>query len=596
MTPQAAGRLGLAASAASFALTFAVAVAGPSLLEPALPGPGGQPPWSFAGHPSPYLMVVLTAAAVAAGTAGLALTIRASRQGWAVAPAAVLVAGLAAAVLLALVPPFGSADHLSYAAYGRMVTTGHNPYTTTPAALAQLGDPVARAVQDWRNSPSVYGSLATGLQALASWIGGASARLTVFALSLLNVAAFGGTALLLHRVTRGDRARQLRAALLWAANPLLLQVLVAGAHVDSLAIVFVIAAAVSFCMIFLKVNGSGGRGPVPTADAAGASQGGVARGLARPLLGGALVGVLIGLGFAVKLTMALAGLGLGLACLLAAGLFRSKGRSSGSGPGNGTSSTAGTQRGALLAAAGGLAGGFAVTAGAAIAVWGPSSLDPALNAGSYVSIGSPWRAVRSALHPLTGEGIAGDVVKTAAVLLGAALFALLVRAFLRPPAPGADGGTGLPVVPLLPGRTADGAAGAAAPAVSGPPALAGVGGLGWALVLAVAVAWLFAWPYVLPWYDALGWALLAAAPWSRLDWLMLARTTALAAGYLPARGVALPAGLGWLETVVRTALTPAALLVILVLLVVPLWRGWRPRPGPALAGDRPVADRTAPRG
>jgi alpha-1,6-mannosyltransferase len=596
MTPQAAGRLGLAASAASFALTFAVAVAGPSLLEPALPGPGGQPPWSFAGHPSPYLMVVLTAAAVAAGTAGLALTIRASRQGWAVAPAAVLVAGLAAAVLLALVPPFGSADHLSYAAYGRMVTTGHNPYTTTPAALAQLGDPVARAVQDWRNSPSVYGSLATGLQALASWIGGASARLTVFALSLLNVAAFGGTALLLHRVTRGDRARQLRAALLWAANPLLLQVLVAGAHVDSLAIVFVIAAAVSFCMIFLKVNGSGGRGPVPTADAAGASQGGVARGLARPLLGGALVGVLIGLGFAVKLTMALAGLGLGLACLLAAGLFRSKGRSSGSGPGNGTSSTAGTQRGALLAAAGGLAGGFAVTAGAAIAVWGPSSLDPALNAGSYVSIGSPWRAVRSALHPLTGEGIAGDVVKTAAVLLGAALFVLLVRAFLRPPAPGADGGTGLPVVPLLPGRTADGAAGAAAPAVSGPPALAGVGGLGWALVLAVAVAWLFAWPYVLPWYDALGWALLAAAPWSRLDWLMLARTTALAAGYLPARGVALPAGLGWLETVVRTALTPAALLVILVLLVVPLWRGWRPRPGPALAGDRPVADRTAPRG
>ena len=186
MTPQAAGRLGLAASAASFALTFAVAVAGPSLLEPALPGSGGQPPWSLAGHPSPYLMAVLTAAAVACGTAGLALTIWASRRGWAVTPAAVLVAGLVAAAALALVPPFGSADHLSYAAYGRMVTTGHNPYTTTPAALARLGDPVARAVQDWRDSPSVYGSLATGLQALASWIGGTSARLTVFVLSLLN--------------------------------------------------------------------------------------------------------------------------------------------------------------------------------------------------------------------------------------------------------------------------------------------------------------------------------------------------------------------------------------------------------------------------
>ena len=228
MTPQAAGRLGLAASATSFALTFAVAVAGPSLLEPALPGPGGQPPWSFAGHPSPYLMVVLTAAAVACGTAGLALTIRASRRGWAVTPVAVLVAGLVAATALALVPPFGSADHLSYAAYGRMVTTGHNPYTTTPAALARLGDPVARAVQVWRHSPSVYGSLATGLQALASWIGGTSAHLTVFVLSLLNLAAFGGTALLLHRLTRGNRARQLRAALLWAANPLLLQILMAA--------------------------------------------------------------------------------------------------------------------------------------------------------------------------------------------------------------------------------------------------------------------------------------------------------------------------------------------------------------------------------
>ena len=257
-----------------------------------------------------------------------------------------------------------------------------------------------------------------------------------------------------------------------------------------------------------------------------------------------------------------------------------------------------------------------MTAGAAIAVWGPSSLDPALHAGSYVSIGSPWRAVRSALHPLTGEGIAEDVVKTAAVLVGIGLFVLLVRAFLRPPAPGPDGASGLPVVPLLPERPAGASSAAvtpaspaapaasaapaapvpAAPGGAGPAALAGVGGLGWAMVLAVAVAWLFAWPYVLPWYDSLGWALLAAAPWSRLDWLLLARTTALAVGYLPARGVALPAGLGWLETVVRTALTPAALLIILVLLVVPLWREWRPRPGLALAGDRPVADRAAPRG
>jgi len=70
-------------------------------------------------------------------------------------------------------------------------------------------------VQDWRHSPSVYGSLAGGVQALASWIGGDSTRLTVFALSLLGLAAFAGTGLLLHVLARGSRERQLRAGLLW---------------------------------------------------------------------------------------------------------------------------------------------------------------------------------------------------------------------------------------------------------------------------------------------------------------------------------------------------------------------------------------------
>ena len=211
-------------------------------MEPALPGRPGQPPWSFGLHPSPYLAVGLTAAGLAAGTLGLVLVLRAIRGGWSVPARAVLVAGLLAAAALTLVPPFGSSDHLSYAAYGRMLVTGHNPYTTTPAQLAALGDPVARAVQDWSGSPSVYGPLATAIQALASLAGGTSVRLTVFVLGLANLAAFAGTALLLHWMTRDHPAWQLRAALLWAANPLLLQVLVAGAHVDSQAVVFGVAA------------------------------------------------------------------------------------------------------------------------------------------------------------------------------------------------------------------------------------------------------------------------------------------------------------------------------------------------------------------
>jgi hypothetical protein len=184
---------------------------------------------------------------------------------------------------------------------------------------------------------------------------------------------------------------------------------------------------------------------------------------------------------------------------------------------------------------GGLTAGFCVVFAAALVPWGTAIFGPALRAGSYTSIGSPWRAVRSGLRALTGEHAAQDVIKAAALVLAGLLLILLIR------------------------RIADGRA-----------ALATAG------AFAFVFAWLLAWPYVLPWYDGLGWALLAVLPASRFDWLMIARTAALAIGYLPARGIAVPAGLGWLETVVRTAITPAALAVIVVLAIAWLWPGRRP--------------------
>src|SRR5690242_3779470 len=301
-----AGTTGLVMTGISVAATFAVAVAGPSVMEPALPGQPGQPPWSLGLQPSPYLAIGLTAAALAAGAPGLVLTLRAVRRGWSVPPWMVLVGGLLAAAALTLVPPFGSSDPLSYAAYGRMLVTGHNPYTTTPAQLAALGDPVARAVQDWRGAPSVYGPLATAIQALASLAGGTSVRLTVFVLGLANLAAFAGVALLLHRMTRPDAARQLRAALLWAANPLLLQVLVAGAHVDGQAVAFGVAAVAVMSPVVLP-----------------AARKKETRPASHPLARAAAAGVLVGLGFAVKVTIALAGLGLALA--LGYGCWRRRG-------------------------------------------------------------------------------------------------------------------------------------------------------------------------------------------------------------------------------------------------------------------------------
>jgi len=59
------------------------------------------------------------------------------------------------------------------------------------------------------------------------------------------------------------------------------------------------------------------------------------------------------------------------------------------------------------------------------------------------------------------------------------------------------------------------------------------------IALALVLAWLFAAPYVLPWYDGLGWAVLAMSAlraWSRFEWMVLAHTTALSLAYLPARG------------------------------------------------------------
>ena len=556
-----AGRAGLALTALSIAATAAAGLAGPSAMEPALPGRPGQPPWDLGLQLPPTAAISLAAAALAAGTAGLGLCLYALRRGWTVSPRAVLAAGLIAAAVVTLAPPFGSSDQLSYAAYGRMVVTGHNPYLTTPAMLAKLGDPVARAVQDWRGSPSVYGSLATGGQALASWIGGDSARLTVFVLSLLGLAAFAATGLLLHLLTRGSRERQLRAGLLWTLNPLLLQVLVAGAHVDSQAIVFAVAAIAVFALGMPRVrlpDPCRGERPGGGMDRKATAQRGALRwtrsrpeiwethpdasGQAGPRRLGvaAAAGAVAGLAAAVKLSFVLLAAGLVVAALLAWW------------PPPASAGQAGRWR-PLALAAGGVIAGFMVTVAAALLPWGPQSAAPALRAGSYVSIGSPWRAVRSGLRLLVGEGHADSLVRAGAIVLAVALLAL----FARPLRVLASAVTGTP-------------------AGGDPVNAAQLTVLAAASCFVLGFAWLVAWPYVLPWYDGLGWALLALLPWAplpwaALDWLVLARTAALAFGYLPARGIALPAGLDWLRSVVRTGVTPAALLAATVTLALLLW-------------------------
>jgi hypothetical protein len=282
----------------------------------------------------------------------------------------------------------------------------------------------------------------------------------------------------------------------------------------------------------------------------------------------AAAGALAGLASAVKLSFVLVAAGLAVAALLAWW------------PPPGSAGSPGRWR-PLALAVGGVIAGFVVTAAAAMLPWGPQSAGPALRAGSYVSIGSPWRAVRSGLRLLVGEGSADGLVRAGAIVLAVALLALFARplrglasAFTGTPA-AADPVAGVQAAGIPATRAPAG------PAAGAPVTAAQLTVLAGASCFVLGFAWLAAWPYVLPWYDGLGWALLALLPWAplpwaALDWLVLARTAALAFGYLPARGISLPSGLGWLRSVVRTGVTPAALLAVTVTLVLLLWP-YRPR-------------------
>ncbi|GAA1267632.1 polyprenol phosphomannose-dependent alpha 1,6 mannosyltransferase MptB [Planotetraspora silvatica] len=460
-------RVALGAGAASILVTITIGLLGPSAMVPPLQGRPWQPPYSLDVMPDGRLVIGMAAAAIILGALGLAAGLRFIHR----MPDArlLLLAGCLVAVVLAFLPPSGSADHLNYAAYGRMVTLGHNPYVTVPADLP--ADPVIRWVEEWRNTPSVYGPVATAVQALASFIGGDSLRLTVFVMELANAAAFVVTALLLHRFTRHDPVRRRRAALLWTVNPLVVYHLAAGMHLDTLAIVFVVAALVA------------GRGK----------------------------GILLGLGIAVKVTVGLVALG------PAWELRRSP------------------RKLAIVA------GSATLTVLVAYLLAGPDSLDQVRNASQSLSLATPWKLVQHAAQSLIGPGAYRVWIQLGSYALLATLALLLVRAFRR------EGELDAPRV-----------------------------------ALAFGVAWLFATPYVLPWYDGLAFALLAMVACPALDGFLVVRLAVLSLGYLPARQMDQPDGLGWLVTVVRSQVVPWSLLALTIGLAWWAWRaGARARTRPA---------------
>lgn len=351
-------------------LLAGVAAAGDSAAVPGL-GPGSGPPWDAALHPSSWLVTVLLVIAYGLGAVAVGLGLRALRRGASVpGPRVVAAAGVAAVALLVLVPPLGSADHLSYVAYGRIAAAGDDPYALAPDLWRGGHDPVAGAVQPpWQSTPSVYGPVATAVQAAVADAGAGSLRRTVWWWQLVAGAAFLAVALMLDRLTRRDPAARARAAVLWTLNPLLLGQLVLGAHLD------VLAAALAV-------------GVIATARRA-------------PLVAGILLGAAAG----TKLPYAVAGLAVVWA------LRRMP------------------RRRLVRMAASGTVGALAVLVPAHL--WaGPHVFDQLGRAGRMVSLATPWRVLVDGAGLIVGSGAARSVVTPLAGLLAAGLVWRLVR---RPP-------------------------------------------------------------------------------------------------------------------------------------------------------------------
>jgi hypothetical protein len=241
--PAALGRSASALAIVSVASFATVAVLGPSVASSELDGAG--PTRSLGWGPPDLVVTGGMWAAVLTGAASVVLGWLALRRGWSPPVRRVVVLGMLGAVLLAAVPPLGSTDVLSYGAYGRMAVLGLNPYTTTVNDLVATGDPVGVAYDGaWPDTPAVYGPVAVGLQGAMSWLSGSSMRWFVLLMQLAALAAFAATAWLLLRVASPGGGRE-RVAWLWAANPLVMYLVVNGAHIDGLAVALGVAALVA---------------------------------------------------------------------------------------------------------------------------------------------------------------------------------------------------------------------------------------------------------------------------------------------------------------------------------------------------------------
>jgi hypothetical protein len=374
--PGRAGTLRGALLGASFVLLLLVGLSRPNAASPDLGVRGWVPALVLPLTLSSAAVTVALWAAYLLGGAGVlaGLLGRRSRpvRWW-------LPVLLALLALLAL--PFGSADHVNYAAYGRIFLQGGDPYVVSPIGWHGGVDPITSHVEaPWTTEPSVYGPMATVLQAFSAAAGGDHLRQVVWVWQVLVVLAWLGVRWLLLGVLDGSARRRVDVA--WTLNPLVFGVGVLGAHVDVIGTVFAVAAV----WLAFRWTGLGGAG---------------ACGAAAALAG------------CTKFTYAITG----VAVLAAWWAVRDR-RWSPRGVGS-------------------LVGAAAVVTAVLHAWMGPHVYDQLLRSRRSVSLATPWRALLDGLSGSLGSGSTRTLVSYSAM----ALAVVLALALLRLTAPrGAGGG------------------------------------------------------------------------------------------------------------------------------------------------------------
>ncbi|MCD5310470.1 hypothetical protein LR394_06155 [Kineosporia babensis] len=366
--------LGLLASA--FVLLIVPTFLGSSAATPPLGARTFWPPYDLGLTPAPGLVVVLLATGFVLAALGLWQALRAIRLGWAPRVDRVLKASTLMTLALVLVPPFGSADHLSYAAYGRISDLGADPYVVAPNTWPTSDAVIAAVEAPWEGTPSVYGPIATALFQLLAALGAGELRMTVWLWQAVVGVAFLATGALLYRLAGQDETRRARVAVLWLLNPALLAILVGGAHLDVLAVA---AGVAGMALLILPRRGA--------------------------LLVRVPLWVLAGAAFGLA-----AGTKLPYLAVAAAAWWAIHRRPPAE---------------LAVATTSALVGGLAVLLPAH--VWaGPHAYDQTQKASHFVSIASPWRTVISLL-----EALFGQAARNALPLLFAALAVLVILAARR---------------------------------------------------------------------------------------------------------------------------------------------------------------------